>query len=83
MDRINELIDEPLSTNTTASVDVGSSNDQVVQLQRSMHRLNVRDDYPKRDEPFFERLRTYANFPRDCPGNAFIRQHSIPSYMQF
>ena len=53
-------------------MDVGSSNDQNGQLNRAVQRLTLRDDYPKRDQPFFERLQTYANFPTDCPGFILI-----------
>ena len=70
MDRIHELLDEPLSTNTTASVEVGSSNDQNVHPY-PVH-INRREDYPKRDQFFFERLGTYTNFPSDCPGSCYF-----------
>ena len=72
MDRIYELQDEPLSSNTTAgSVDIVSSfNEIVVVTPRPIVNLNLQPhEYPKRDEKFNERLETYPpTFSQVCPG---------------
>lgn len=95
MDRIYELQDEPLSSNTTAgSVDIVSSfNEIVVVTPRPIVNLNLQPhEYPKRDEKFNERLETYPpTFSQVCPvaadrlalaGFRFVGIESAPDMVQ-
>ena len=70
MDRLNDLLDE--STNQLASVSLEDpsnepTNQEEVQLN-SLHNLIRRDDYPRRDAAYHDRLATFQDFPRSCPG---------------